>query len=79
MNQSTKARIFILLLAALTTLFALMPPQPVQACPAYEIEDCVYPNGVTCRYHECPKHQTTCNGLPSGTPTCYSAGLECCV
>ena len=77
MHQSAKARIFVLLLAVFATLLALTPPRPIQACPAFEIEDCVYPNGVTCRYRECT-NQTTCNGLPSGSPTCYSAGVECC-
>jgi hypothetical protein len=77
MHQSAKARLFVLLLAVFTTLLALTPPRPAQACPTFDIEDCVYPNGVTCRYRECT-NQTTCNGLPSGNPTCYSAGVECC-
>jgi hypothetical protein len=77
MHQAAKARIFVLLLVVFATLFALTPTRPLQACPAYEIDDCVYPNGVTCRYRECT-NQTTCSGLPSGNPTCYYAGVECC-
>jgi hypothetical protein len=79
MTQSSKIKLPLLLLAALVTVLALTPPPPAQACPAYDIEQCYYPNGVSCRAPECPKHPTTCNGIPSGTPTCYYAGVECCL
>jgi hypothetical protein len=79
MNQSPKTRILMLLLAALSTLLALTPPQPAQACPAYDVNQCYYPNGVSCREPECPKHPRTCNGTPSGTPTCYYLSVECCI
>jgi len=77
MHRLAKARVLALLLAVFATLFALTPPRPVQACVAYEIDQCSYPNGVTCRYRECT-NTTTCSGVPSGTPTCYYAGTECC-
>lgn len=78
MTQSSKIKLPLLLLAAIVTLLALTPAHPAQACFTYDIEECYYPNGVSCRVPECPKHQTTCNGEPQGTPTCQGIGVECC-
>jgi hypothetical protein len=77
MTVSPKTRILMLLVVTLFTLLALAPPQPAQACPAGEVDQCYYPNGVQCTFHDCTG-ATSCNGLPSGTPTCYYVRTECC-
>jgi hypothetical protein len=79
MTKSLNVRILMLLLAVLSTLVALTPVPPAQACPAYDVDTCYYPNGVSCRVPECPKHPVTCTGTPSGTPTCYYQSVECCI
>jgi hypothetical protein len=76
MITSPKARILLLLVAALFTTMALMLPEPTQACPTGDVYECHYPNGVRCIEPECG--QPTCNGTPWGTPTCYYIRTECC-
>ena len=74
MLASPKTRFFLLLVAALSTMMALALPATTLACPVGDIYECHYPNGVTCIEHDCRPY--TCSG--TGTPTCYSFGIECC-
>jgi|tagenome__1003787_1003787.scaffolds.fasta_scaffold20365598_3 hypothetical protein len=53
MTKAAKTRIFLLLLAVLSTLLALTPPQPVQACVLYTINWCYDANGVGCEQSDC--------------------------
>ena len=77
MTSSPKPRILLLLAAALCTVMALTVPVGTLACPAGEVDQCYYPNGVQCTFHDCTG-KTSCNGLPSGSPTCYYVRAECC-
>ena len=40
MTKAAKTRVFLLLLATVTTVLALTPAQPAQACIPYDIEYC---------------------------------------
>ena len=77
MIPSRKTRILLLLVAALCTFMALTAPAGTLACPAGEVDQCYYPNGVQCTFHDCTG-ATSCNGLPSGTPNCFYVRTECC-
>jgi hypothetical protein len=78
MTHSSQIRALLLLLAALSTLLALTPPQPVQACVLYDISYCTYQNGASCIVPSCPTHPPTCWGTPQGDPTCSYYDSECC-
>ncbi|HEY3566496.1 MAG TPA: hypothetical protein VGP73_01085 [Thermoanaerobaculia bacterium] len=75
MLKAAKTRIFLLLLAAFTTLLALTPPKTAQACFAYDVETCYYANGTTCQLSDCSKYNN-CNG---SQVSCYYQRTVCCV
>lgn len=74
MITSPKTRIFLLLVAILSTGMALTLADVTLACPTGDIYECHYPDGVRCIEYECRTY--TCNG--TGTPTCYWIRSECC-
>lgn len=75
MTKAAKVRVFLLLPAILITLLALTPPQPAQACFAYEIDQCQQtPDGSWCQWSDCPRYNH-CTG------TVYNCGyvrVTCC-
>jgi len=75
MTNAAKTRVLLLLLATVITLLALTQPQPVQACPAYEIDTCYYANGTSCQGSDCPKY----NHCDGSEVRCYYQRTICCV
>jgi hypothetical protein len=71
-----KTRVFLLLLAAFTTLLALTPPRPVQACFAYDVLWCQQ-GTVWCQYSDCPRYNQ-CPGDPSTLTNCGYVRSVCC-
>lgn len=77
MTKAAKTRALLLLMATFSTLLALTPPKPAQACFAYEIDQCQQ-NGVWCQYSDCPKYNQ-CPGDPSTLTNCGYIRTTCCV
>jgi len=76
MNRAAKIRLFLLLLATFTTLLALAPPKPAQACITYEVDLCVQSNGVSCHESDCPR-LNTCDGTQNQS-SCVFQSFQCC-
>jgi hypothetical protein len=74
MTKAAKTRIFLLLLAVLSTLLALTPPQPVQACVLYTLNWCYDANGVGCQQSDCSSFNQ-CTGPVHG---CEYMDSVCC-
>lgn len=55
MRKAAKTRVLLLSLATVTTLLALTPPKPVQACVLYTTSWCYDANGVGCQQSDCPR------------------------
>jgi len=76
MTKAAKIRVLLLLLAVFTTLLALTPPQPAQACPAYEIDWCYQvSNGAGCQWSDCAKY----NHCVGAVYNCGYVRVTCCV
>jgi hypothetical protein len=76
MTKAAKTRVLLLLLAVFTTLLALTPPQPAQACPAYEIDSCQQvSNGAWCQWSDCAKY----NHCVGAVHNCGYVRVTCCV
>ncbi len=76
MTKAAKTRVFLLLLATVTTVLALTPAQPAQACIPYDIEYCQQ-NGVWCQYSECGRFNN-CPGDPNTLTNCGYVRSACC-
>jgi hypothetical protein len=78
MTKVAKTRVFLLALAIFTTLLALTPAKPLQACLAYENAWCqnVF-NGQWCKYSECPQYNQ-CQVGPQYLVNCSFDGDTCC-
>jgi hypothetical protein len=76
MTKAAKTRACLLLLATFTTLLALTPPKPAQACSPYEVDYCVQSNGVSCYESDCPS-LNTCNGTENPN-SCIAQRFQCC-
>lgn len=74
MTKAAKVRVLLLLLAVFTTLLALTPPQPAQACIAYEIDSCQQVNGTWCQSSDCP----ALNHCVGAVHNCSYVRPSCC-
>lgn len=74
MTKAAKTRVFLLLLATVSTVLALTPAQPAQACIPYDIYYCYDANGVGCQQSDCGRFNT-CTGAVSN---CGYLRAECC-
>jgi hypothetical protein len=75
-KAAAKVRFFLLLLATFTTVLALTPPKPAQACFSWDVEWCQQ-NGVWCQYSECARFNQ-CPGDPATLTNCGYVRTVCC-
>jgi len=76
MTKISKSRVFLLTLAAFTTLLALNPPKPVKACEGHEVYLCYQRSTRSdCTESSCSS-MNTCDG--SQTSCVYWKTVWCC-
>ena len=77
MTKAAKTRVFLLALTTATTLLALTPPKPVQACIPKEIYVCHQSNGTTCLHADGSCSYNNCTEDPA-TLSCDYWRTACC-